>query len=70
MLPIDIIRTAERLRDKRLHEGSRKRISVCKADWEALRDYLEECEPITQWPRPEREPVTRIELHGIPVVIG
>jgi hypothetical protein len=70
VLPIDIIRMAERLDNRKLHEGSRRRILVCQGDWEALRDYLAELEPITQWPRPEREPVTHIELRGIPVVVG
>jgi hypothetical protein len=67
MRPEEIVRLAERLAGSPPHEG-RRQISVPAEDWNALRDYLAQLEPIAKWPMPEREPVTRLVVRGIPVV--
>jgi hypothetical protein len=70
MCPEEIIKLAKRLSSRPMHEGNRRQISVPAEDWNALRDYLAQLEPIIQWPMPEREPATRLVVHGIPVVTG
>lgn len=68
MQPYEIVDMAERLSKRKPHEGSRRQITVSVQDWEALRDYIAQFEPITEWPMPEREPVTRLVIYGIPVI--
>lgn len=71
MLPHEIVNLADRMTRTALPEDlPRLRIAVSTQEWDALRDYLAKFEPITRWPIQEREPVTRLVIRDIPIVIG
>ena len=70
MQPLEIIELAESIsRAADVKTLRRAKIALSRDEWNAMRDYLGAFEPITTWPVPEREPVTRLVVFGVELLV-
>lgn len=72
MTPEEIVRLADRLANIEPDIGARDRLSirVSQSEWNSTLAFVQQFEPITSWPAPQRGPVTRLVVRGIPILVG
>lgn len=71
MTPEDIVLVGERMHRYLTAEQLRHvSIVVSGDDRNAMRDWMAQWEPVTQWPMPERAPARQMKVRDIPITRG
>lgn len=72
MTPEEVVRLADRLANREPDLDARDRLSirVSQSEWDATLAFVQQFEPVTSWPAPQRGPVTRLLVRGIPILVG